>query len=126
MQRRAQSNPKIKMLLSQEVVEATGGEVLEAVTTRCTKTGQEQQLAASGLFFAIGHEPASEFLAGQLELDEDKYIVTEPGSTKTSKPGVYAAGDVQDKQWRQAVTAAGTGCMAALEAEHFLQGGGDE
>jgi thioredoxin reductase (NADPH) len=138
MQRRAQENPKIKMLLSREVVKAEGDDLLQSVTTRCLKTGEEETLDANGLFFAIGHDAASAFLDGQLELDEvshryyllqiwfdqctlqDGYIVTEPGSTKTSTPGVFAAGDVQDKQWRQAITAAGTGCMAALEAEHFL------
>ncbi|GFH08999.1 BnaC09g09330D protein [Haematococcus lacustris] len=85
-------------------------------------------LQVSGLFFAIGHKPATDFLQGQLALDEDGYIVTKPGTTQTSIEGVYAAGDVQDNKWRQAITAAGTGCMAALEAEHYLSAhatGGD-
>ena len=90
------------------------------VRVKNVKTGEVTEYEANGLFFAIGHEPATKFLDGQLELDEDGYIVTKPGHTSTSVEGVYACGDVQDKKWRQAITAAGTGCMAALEVEHFL------
>ncbi|PON82759.1 Thioredoxin reductase [Trema orientale] len=125
MQNRALSNPKIRVLWNSVVVEAYGGDgekkVLGGLKVKNLLTGQVSDLNVSGLFFAIGHEPATKFLGGQLELDSDGYVVTKPGTTFTSVPGVFAAGDVQDKKYRQAVTAAGTGCMAALEAEHYLQ-----
>jgi len=122
MQQRALDNPKIKMLWSHVVTEAKGADFLEAVRVKDLKTNQERDIPAAGLFFAIGHTPNTEFLRGQIETDEQGYIVTKPDSTQTNVPGVFAAGDVQDKKWRQAITAAGTGCMAALEAEHFLAG----
>jgi thioredoxin reductase (NADPH) len=87
---------------------------------RDTVTGARSTLDTDGVFIAIGHVPTTGFLDGQLTLDADGYVVTTPGSTRTSRPGVFAAGDVQDKIFRQAVTAAGTGCMAALEAEKWL------
>ena len=121
MQNRARHNPKIEFLLSSEVVEAKGDRLLRSVVLLDRKTQQTRELEVNGLFFAIGHEPASNFLQGQLEVDADGYILTKPGTTETSIPGVFACGDVQDKRYRQAITAAGTGCMAALEAEHFLQ-----
>jgi len=120
MQQRAIDNPKLEFILSSEVIEAEGTNNLESVTIKSTVTGETHKIDASGLFFAIGHDPATAFLDGQLELDEDGYVVTTPGTTTTSVPGIFAAGDVQDKVWRQAITAAGTGCMAALEAEHYL------
>ncbi|GMI86297.1 NADPH-DEPENDENT THIOREDOXIN REDUCTASE 2, NADPH-dependent thioredoxin reductase A [Hibiscus trionum] len=124
MQSRAVSNPKIEVIWNSVVVEAYGdGErgVLGGLKVKNLLTGEVSDLKVSGLFFAIGHEPATKFLEGQLQLDPDGYIITKPGTTETSVPGVFAAGDVQDKKYRQAVTAAGTGCMAALEAEHYLQ-----
>ncbi|KAH7528065.1 hypothetical protein FEM48_Zijuj05G0032100 [Ziziphus jujuba var. spinosa] len=123
MQSRALSNPKIKVIWNSTVVEAYGGErgVLGGLKVKNVVSGEISDLKVSGLFFAIGHEPATKFLGGQLKLDSDGYIVTNPDTTQTSVKGVFAAGDVQDKKYRQAVTAAGTGCMAALDAEHFLQ-----
>eukprot|EP00253_Pinus_taeda_P000762 PITA_00762 len=123
MQKRVLDNPKIEVIWNTEVLNAFGNErgSLSGLNLRNTVKNEESRLEVSGLFFAIGHEPATKFLEGQLELDSDGYIVTNPGTTQTSIPGVFAAGDVQDKKWRQAITAAGTGCMAALEAEHFLQ-----
>ncbi|EGD73274.1 thioredoxin reductase 2, variant [Salpingoeca rosetta] len=126
MQHRAMSNPKIEFLYSSEVVEAKGDDLLRSVMVKDKKTGETREVEANGLFFAIGHKPASDFLEGQLETDTDGYIVTKPGTTQTSVEGVFAAGDVQDKKWRQAVTAAGTGCMAALEAEHYLAAMNDQ
>lgn len=122
MQQRARENPKIEFVWDSAVEEAYGNErgLLGGLKVKNLKTGKITDLPVNGLFFAIGHEPASKFLDGQLELDEDGYIKTQPGHTTTNVPGVFAAGDVQDKKWRQAITAAGSGCMAALEAEHFL------
>jgi thioredoxin reductase (NADPH) len=120
MQQRALENPKIEMLWSHTVTQAKGADFLEAIRVKDLKTDQERDLPVAGLFFAIGHTPNTAFLNGQIDTDEQGYIVTKPDSTQTNIPGVFAAGDVQDKKWRQAITAAGSGCMAALEAEHFL------
>ncbi|KAB1213393.1 Thioredoxin reductase 2 [Morella rubra] len=126
MQQRALTNPKIQVLWNSVVVEAYGDKdnqnrLLGGLKVKDIVTGEVSDLKVSGLFFAIGHEPATKFLDGQLELDSGGYVVTKPGTTLTSVRGVFAAGDVQDKKYRQAVTAAGTGCMAALDAEHYLQ-----
>lgn len=124
MQNRALSNPKIEVVWNSVVMEAYGdGEKgpLGGLKVKNVVNGETSDLKVSGLFFAIGHEPATKFLGGQLELDSDGYVVSKPGSTHTSVRGVFAAGDVQDKKYRQAVTAAGSGCMAALDAEHYLQ-----
>jgi thioredoxin reductase (NADPH) len=120
MQQRLLSNPKVEMLWSHTVEEALGDRALTGLRVRDLKTDRTYVIDAGGLFYAIGHQPNTAFLEGQLTLDDTGYIVTRAGTTQTSIPGVFAAGDVQDKVWRQAVTAAGTGCMAALEAERFL------
>jgi thioredoxin reductase (NADPH) len=120
MQQRARSNPKIEMLLSHRVVAVEGGNAVEQVRVVDLKSAAERAIPAAGLFFAIGHVPNTAFLEGQVATDDQGYIVTTPGTTQTSVVGVFAAGDVQDKRYRQAITAAGTGCMAALEAEHYL------
>jgi len=120
MQKRAKDNPKIEFLFSHKVQKVEGGNAVELVTVQDLKTQQERGIPAAGLFFAIGHVPNTAFLAGQVATDESGYILTTPGTTLTNIPGVFAAGDCQDKKYRQAITAAGTGCMAALEAEHFL------
>lgn len=122
MQQRAFDNPKLTILWHTEATEITGdGNVMTGVKVINNQTGETSSLQAAGLFYAIGHKPNTDFLNGQIALDEQGYIVTSGHmSTQTSVPGVYAAGDVQDKQYRQAITSAGTGCMAALEAEHFL------
>lgn len=120
MQERAQSNQKLEIMFNTLPVEVVGQKFLEAIVVQNTKNAQRSTLNASGLFYAIGHQPNTAFLNGQLELDDVGYIKTKPGTSKTSVEGVFACGDVQDKVYRQAVTAAGTGCMAALEAERYL------
>ena len=120
MQQRLLSHPKIRMRWDSVAEEALGDDALKSVRIRNVKSNETDVVEAEGLFYAIGHLPNTGFLDGQLELDDAGYVVTTPGTTRTSVEGVFAAGDVQDKVWRQAVTAAGTGCMAALEAERFL------
>ncbi len=120
MQQRVLANEKIEVLWSHQAVEALGSDGLETVTVRDLKTDKTRDLEAAGLFFAIGHVPNSGFLEGQIETDDTGYVITKPGTTETNIEGVFACGDLQDKRWRQAITAAGTGCMAALQAEHFL------
>ncbi|HET6466850.1 MAG TPA: thioredoxin-disulfide reductase [Geminicoccaceae bacterium] len=125
MQQRLFQHPKIEVVRDHVVEEVLGTHAPKAVTgvrLRHVETGEPMELAVDGLFVAIGHDPATALFKGKLEMDGDGYIVTEPRSTRTSVPGVFAAGDVQDKVYRQAVTAAGTGCMAALEAEKYLTG----
>jgi thioredoxin reductase (NADPH) len=123
LQDRLFANPHINVIWDSEVVEFVGGgepDALVGLDIRSRRTGEVTRLPVEGAFVAIGHKPATELFAGRLELDEDGYIKVEPGSTRTSVPGVFASGDVMDKIYRQAVTAAGTGCMAALDAEKFL------
>jgi len=120
MQDRVKNNPKIEILWNTEALEVTGDQAVAAVRVVNNKTKQQSEIPAGGLFYAIGHEPNTEFLKGQIDLDATGYIKTIPGTTRTSIPGAFACGDVQDKVYRQAVTAAGTGCMAALDAERFL------
>jgi thioredoxin reductase (NADPH) len=122
-QMRIENNPKTKIVwdsVIEEVIGAGEPKTVSAVRIRNLRTGASDTLAADGLFIAIGHTPATQIFRGQLDMDEDGYIRTAPDSTKTSVAGVFAAGDVKDKVFRQAVTAAGMGCMAALEAERFL------
>jgi len=121
MQKRVMANPKIEIVWNTVATEAVGKDFLTGVRTRNTQTGQERLIEASGLFYAIGYEPNTLFLEGQLETDETGYLVMPvAGSSRTEIPGVFACGDVQDKVYRQAVTAAGSGCAAALECERWL------
>jgi len=125
-QMRIADNPKIEIIYDSVVDEVTGTENPRGVTgakIRNLETGETRTLKIDGFFVAIGHTPATELFFGQLDLDGDGYVITAPDSTRTNVPGVFAAGDVKDKVFRQAVTAAGMGCMAALEAERFLAGG---
>jgi thioredoxin reductase (NADPH) len=120
MQERAMSNPKIEIRFQTIPLEVVGDKMVTGIRAKNLMSGTESLIDAGGLFYAIGHTPNTGFLEGQLDLDESGYIKTHPGSTRTSVTGVFAAGDVQDKIYRQAVTSAGTGCMAALDAERFL------
>jgi thioredoxin reductase (NADPH) len=124
-QLRLAGNPKIEIIYDSVVDEVLGSDEPRGVTgvrVRNLETGQASTLSVDGLFVAIGHSPATELFRGQVDMDGDGYIKTAPDSTRTNVPGVFAAGDVKDKVFRQAVTAAGMGCMAALEAERFLAG----
>jgi thioredoxin reductase (NADPH) len=123
MQDRAKDNEKITWSLNKTPVEViSDGNKVTGLKVRDNETGQEEVLEADGIFVAIGHRPNTEFLNGQVETDEMGYIVVKPGTTETNIPGVFACGDVQDHKYRQAITAAGTGCMAALDCERFLEG----
>jgi thioredoxin reductase (NADPH) len=124
MAERALADPKIRVAWNSEVVEVHGEDFITGLRLRDTTTGEERDLDVGGLFLAIGHTPNTAFLQGVVELDEAGYVIpAEPGRTRTSVEGVFAAGDVMDDYYRQAVTAAGTGCMAALEAERWLAHG---
>ncbi|MBI4437831.1 thioredoxin-disulfide reductase [Candidatus Uhrbacteria bacterium] len=121
MQERAQKDPKISFAWNTEVKEVLGdGKKMTGVRVLNNKTNEEGEMTADGLFVAIGHKPNSEIFKGQIELDAKGYVVTKPGTSATSVEGVFAGGDVADYRYRQAVTAAGTGCMAALDAEKWL------
>jgi thioredoxin reductase (NADPH) len=123
LQERLFAHPNIKVIWDSEIAEFVGGgepEALVGVDIRNKRSGEVSRIEAEGAFVAIGHKPATELFEGKLELDEDGYIEVEPGTTRTSVEGVFACGDVMDKVYRQAVTAAGTGCMAALDAEKYL------
>jgi thioredoxin reductase (NADPH) len=120
MQERAFADPKLEMVWNSEVAAINGSDRLESITLRDTVTGEERPLEVTGLFIAIGHDPRSELLGGQVDLDENGYVLVDHPSTATNLPGVFAAGDLVDHHYRQAITAAGTGCAAALDAERFL------
>jgi thioredoxin reductase (NADPH) len=121
MQERALANPKIEFLWNTVIEDTVGDTKLQSLRLRNVETDAETSLEVGGLFVAIGHTPNTSLFQGQLELEPTGYIKTEPGSTRTSRDGVFAAGDVQDHVYRQAITAAGSGCMAAIEAERWLE-----
>lgn len=122
MQERARQNEKIKWALNRTPVEVVRSETgVKGLKVKNNATGQEEILEADGIFISIGHKPNTDFLEGQLKIDDLGYIEVEPGTTKTSIPGVFACGDVQDPVYRQAITAAGSGCKAALDCERFLE-----
>ncbi|MET8773757.1 thioredoxin-disulfide reductase [Nocardia sp. NPDC050713] len=125
MLERAKANEKIKFVLNAEVVEVHGENAVTSLTLRDTRTGETSELAATGLFVAIGHDPRSELVRGQVELDDEGYVQVEHPTTATKVPGVFAAGDLVDHTYRQAITAAGTGCRAAIDAERWLAEQGD-
>ena len=120
MQERAFADPKLEMVWNSEVAAINGADKLESITLRDTVTGDERQLDVTGMFIAIGHDPRSELLTGQVDLNDDGYVLVDHPSTATNLPGVFAAGDLVDHHYRQAITAAGTGCAAALDAERFI------
>ena len=121
MAKRLMNHPKVTILWNTVAVECLGdGDLLNNLRIKNVITGEEKDLPVNGLFYAIGHEPATALVRGQLQTDPDGYILTVPGTTQTSVKGVFAAGDVQDKRYRQAITSAGSGCMAALEAERLI------
>ena len=121
MQHRVNKTNNIEILYESEICEVLGDNVVEAIEVINNKTEVKMKIPISGLFIAIGHKPNTEIFRGQIEMDDLGYIITKGKSTKTNIPGVFASGDVQDKEYRQAVTAAGTGCMAALDAERYMQ-----
>ena len=120
MQHRVTSTPNIDLRYNTEIDEVLGDMVVEGLRMVNNQNGEKEEIAITGLFIAIGHKPNTEIFKGQLSMDDAGYLITEGKSTKTNIPGVFASGDVQDKEYRQAVTAAGTGCMAALDAERYL------
>src|SRR5210317_696111 len=120
MQHRVESIPNIEIHHNTEVDEVLGDSVVEGLRMKNNKTGATSEISITGLFIAIGHKPNTDIFKGQLEMDEVGYIKTVGKSTKTNIPGIFACGDAQDKEYRQAITAAGTGCMAALDAERYL------
>ena len=120
MQHRVNSRKNIVVRYNTEVEEVIGQSVVEGLKLINNKTNLTDTIPITGFFVAIGHKPNTDIFKGQLEMDDTGYIITDGKTTKTNLPGVFASGDVQDKEYRQAVTAAGTGCMAALDAERYL------
>ncbi len=120
MAKRAQNHPKIEILWDSVITKVEGEKVVGSVKVKNLKTGNEESRPAAGVFFAIGHKPNTDFLRGQIETNEQGYLLVKPGTTYTNIEGVFACGDVQDPVYRQAITAAGSGCMAAIDAERWL------
>ena len=121
MQHRVLKTANIDLRYNSEIEEVLGDQVVEGVRIKNNQTDVKEEISVSGLFIAIGHKPNTDLFKGQIEMDESGYLITKNKTTHTNIPGVFASGDVQDKEYRQAVTAAGTGCMAALDAERYLQ-----
>jgi thioredoxin reductase (NADPH) len=120
MQHRVQNTPNIEILFNSETDEILGENKVEGVRVKNNKSGETREIAIQGFFVAIGHQPNTEIFKEYITMDETGYIITQPDSSRTNVEGVFACGDAQDKVYRQAVTAAGTGCMAALDAERYL------